>query len=245
MAEKLRLLYDERLAERTRIARDLHDTMLQSLSGVLLKLHGVTYLLPGKPDEAKKTLGSLIDQARQAVTEGRDTVYGLRSSTVTTNDLARSISSLAEELAADPTGQSAPCFQVRVEGKTRDLHPIVRDEVNRIACEAVRNAFQHAQAGRIEMEIRYDERQLRLRVRDDGKGMDRNVLEGGRSGHYGFPGMRERAKLVGGKLTIWSELDSGTEIELTVPASAAYARSPVPVARQKARGSDSGADTIR
>jgi signal transduction histidine kinase len=165
-------------------------------------------------------------------------VYGLRSSTVTTNDLARSISSLAEELAASPTGQNSPAFQVRVEGKTRDLHPIVRDEVNRIACEAVRNAFLHAQAGRIEVEIRYDERQLRLRVRDDGKGIDGKVLDEGRAGHYGLPGMRERAKLVGGKLAVWSEPDSGTEIELTVPASGAYAKSPISVAGQKASGSD-------
>jgi signal transduction histidine kinase/ligand-binding sensor domain-containing protein len=229
---------EERVNERTRLARDLHDTLLQSLSGVLLKFHAVTYLLPGKPDEAKKTLESVVDEARRAVTEGRDTVYGLRSSTVTTNDLARSIGSLAEELAAGPTARIVPSFQVRVEGKTRDLHPIIRDEVNRIACEAVRNAFLHAQAGRIEVEIRYDERQLRLRVHDDGKGMDGKVLEGGRAGHYGLPGMRERAKLVGGKLAVSSEPDSGTEIELTVPASAAYAKSPVSGAGQKASGTD-------
>jgi signal transduction histidine kinase/ligand-binding sensor domain-containing protein len=243
LRQQFNVRMEERVNERTRLARDLHDTLLQSLSGVLLKLHGVTYMLPDKP-EAKKTLESVIDQARQAVSEGRDTVYGLRSSTVTTNDLARSISSLGEELATGPTGGNSPFFQVRVEGKTRDLHPIVRDEVNRIASEAVRNAFLHAQAGRIEVEIRYDERQFRLRVRDDGKGIDEKVLDEGRTGHYGLPGIRERAKLVGGKLAIWSELDSGTEIELTVPASAAYAKSPVPVARQKARGSDSG-DIVR
>jgi signal transduction histidine kinase/ligand-binding sensor domain-containing protein len=237
LRQQFNVRMEERVNERTRLARDLHDTLLQSLSGVLLKLHAVTYMLRGHP-EAKKTLEGVIDQARQAVTEGRDTVYGLRSSTVTTNDLARSISSLAEELAAGPTGQSSPCFQLRVEGKTRDLHPIVRDEVNRIACEAVRNAFLHAQAGRIEVEIRYEERQLRLRVRDDGKGMAPNVLDEGRAGHYGLPGMRERAKLVGGKLAVWSEPDSGTEIELTVPASGAYAKSPVSVAAQKARGTD-------
>jgi signal transduction histidine kinase/ligand-binding sensor domain-containing protein len=229
---------EERVGERTRIARDLHDTLLQSFHGVLLKFHAATNLLPGKPDEAKKTLETVINQARQVVVEGRDTVYGLRSSTVTTNDLARSISSLGEELATGPTGQSSPCFQVRVEGKAWDLHPIVRDEVNRIACEAVRNAFLHAQAGRIEVEIRYDERQLRLRVRDDGKGMDPNVLDEGRAGHYGLPGMRERAKLIGGKLAVSSELDSGTEVELTVPASAAYAKSPVSIAAHKARGTD-------
>jgi signal transduction histidine kinase len=115
-----------------------------------------------------------------------------------------------------------------VEGITRDLAPLVRDEVYRIGCEAVRNAFRHARAKRIEVEIRYDPRQLRLRVRDNGKGMDPKVMsEGGRAGHHGLPGMRERAELVGGKLAIWSELDSGTEAELTIPAAIAYTESPI------------------
>jgi len=112
---------------------------------------------------------------------------------------------------------------VAVEGTPRNLHPILRDEVYRIAGEAMRNAFSHAQARRIEVEIRYDERQFRLRVRDDGKGIDPKVLSGdGRAGHFGLPGMRERAGLVGGKVTVWSERDSGTEVELTIPASKAY-----------------------
>jgi signal transduction histidine kinase len=115
-----------------------------------------------------------------------------------------------------------------VEGTSRDLAPLVRDEVHRIACEAVRNAFLHAQARRIEVEIQYAERQLRLRVRDNGKGIDPKILkEGGRAGHHGLPGMQERAKLVGGKLTVVSRLDSGTEAELSIPASFAYLKSPV------------------
>ena len=105
----------------------------------------------------------------------------------------------------------------------RELHPILRDEVYRIAGEAMRNAFRHADAKQIEVEIRYDERQLRLRVRDDGKGIDPKLLShDGREGHFGLRGMRERAKLIGGKLTVWSELDSGTEVELSIPASRAY-----------------------
>ena len=105
------------------------------------------------------------------------------------------------------------------KGTARDLAPLVRDEVHRIACEALRNAFRHAQARRIEVEIRYDRRHLRLRVRDDGKGIDPKVLSaGGRAGHLGLPGLHERAEIVGGKLAIWSELDSGTEIELIIPA---------------------------
>src|SRR4029077_12381540 len=113
------------------------------------------------------------------------------------------------------------------EGTTRELHPILRDEVYRIAGEALRNAFRHAQAQRIEVEIRYDERQLRLRVRDDGKGIDpKHLNEDGRPGHFGLRGMRERAKLMGGKLEVWSELGSGTEVELRISASRAYQAPP-------------------
>src|SRR5262249_37214126 len=132
------------------------------------------------------------EQARQAITEGRDTVHGLRSSTVPANDLARALSVLAEELAANQTDGTRADFRVHVEGMTRDLAPIVRDEVYRLGCEALRNAFRHAQAAWIELEIRYDRRQFRLRVRDDGKGIGPEVLSGdGRPGHYGLPGMHE------------------------------------------------------
>jgi signal transduction histidine kinase len=112
-----------------------------------------------------------------------------------------------------------------VEGASRDLAPLVRDEAYRIGGEALRNAFRHANAKRIEVEIHYEARLLRLRVRDDGKGIDRQVLgAGGRGGHHGLPGMRERAELVGGKLAVWSELHSGTEIDLVIPAAIAYAK---------------------
>jgi signal transduction histidine kinase len=115
-----------------------------------------------------------------------------------------------------------------VEGTARELAALVQDDVHRIASEALRNAFQHAQAGRIDVEIHYDRRQLRLRVLDNGKGIDHKVLSGGgRQGHFGLPGLHERAKLAGGKLAIWSKLDSGTKIELIIPASVAYAKSPV------------------
>ena len=152
-------------------------------------------------------------------------MQGLRASTVQTNDLARAINTLGEELANDPANHESPAFGVTVEGETRDLHPILRDEIYRIAAEALRNAFRHAAARRVEVEIRYDSQQFRLRVRDDGKGMDAAVLSGeGPQGHYGLPGMRERAKLIGGKLVIWSEVDAGTEVELGIPARTAYAK---------------------
>jgi len=227
VAGQFNMRLEERVSERTRIARDLHDTLLQSFHGLLLRFQAATNLLPERPAEARKTLESAIDRAAQAITEGRDAVQGLRTSTVVTNDLALTINTLGQELAAGETNPNAAEFHVEVEGTPQNLHPILRDEVYRIAAEALRNAFKHAQAKRIEAELRYDERQLRLRVRDDGKGIDAKHIDGdGYVGHYGLCGMRERTKLIGGKLAVWSELDSGTEVELSIPASRAYETSP-------------------
>ena len=191
-----------------------------------MKFSAIAYLIPNRPAEAQETLERVIEQARGAITEGRDAVRGLRSSTVISNELAQAISTFGEQLVADQGGGNCPDFRVQVEGASRDLAPLVRDEVYRIAGETLRNAFRHSQAERIEVEIHYDRRQLRVRIRDNGKGIDPKVLaEGGRPGHHGLPGMQERAKLVGGKLTLWSELNSGTETELTIPASVAYSKS--------------------
>jgi signal transduction histidine kinase/ligand-binding sensor domain-containing protein len=215
---------EARVNERTRIARDLHDTLLQSFQGLILRFQAATNLLPERPLEAKQRFESAIDQAAQAVTEGRDAVQELRSSTVETNNLAMAISALGEQLAADGTIADSALFRMAVEGTPRNLHPILRDEVYRIAGETLRNAFRHAQARQVEVEIHYDTQQFRLRVRDDGKGIDPEILgKHPRPGHFGLHGMRERAKIVGGQLDVWSELDSGTEVELSIPASRAYA----------------------
>jgi signal transduction histidine kinase len=232
--EDLRL--EERVNERARIARELHDTLLQSFQGLLMKFSAVKYLVRDRPPEAEELLDRMVEQIRQAITEGRDAVQGLRSSTAIANDLARAIATFGEGLASDV---GSPEFRVSVEGKTKDLAPLIRDEVYRIASEALRNAFRHASARRIEVEIHYDHREVRLRVRDDGNGIDPDVLSAGaRAGHHGMPGMRERAKLVGGTLTVWSERDSGTEIELTVPAALAYGK-PFPAAKTSASGQGS------
>jgi len=224
LSRELNVGLEERVSERTRIARDLHDTLLQSFHGLLLRFQAANNLLPERPEEAQKTLENAIDQAAQAITEGRDAVQGLRSSTMVTNDLALAISALSEEIGCGELNPTCAELHVEVEGTARNLHPILRDEVYRIAGEAVRNAFKHADAQQIEVEIRYDEQQLRVRVRDDGKGIDARLLkEEGRAGHFGLRGMRERAKLLGGKLTVWSELDAGTELELTIPGTNAYA----------------------
>ena len=226
LARRLDLRFEERLAERSRIARELHDTLLQSFQGAILRFRAVTFMLPDRPAEARATLENAIDAARQAVVEGRDAVQGLRSSAMATHDIADAIAALADTLVTDDGVQGPPIFELTVEGTPRPLPPIVHDEVYRIAGEAVRNAFRHARASRIEVEIRYDPRRLRVRVRDDGKGIDAAAgREGTVDGHYGLAGMHERAKLLGATLSVWSERESGTEAELTVPASVAYAKS--------------------
>jgi signal transduction histidine kinase len=127
----------------------------------------------------------------------------------------------SQDVDCDPAS-----FRLTVEGERRNLFPVLEDEVYRIACELLRNAFLHAQARQIEAEIRYEDSLLRLRIRDDGKGIDPKVLEqGGRDGHWGLPGMRERAKHIGARLDFWTAQGAGTEAELTVPATVAYGTS--------------------
>jgi ligand-binding sensor domain-containing protein/signal transduction histidine kinase len=226
LAQQFNMRLEERVAERTRVARDLHDTLLQSFQALLPLFQVGIKKLPETAVESRKTLQLALDRASEAIGEGRDAIKGLRTSTIEKNDLAIAIRTIGEEFAAGENGQNSISFQLLVEGTPRNLHPILRDEVYRLATEALRNSFRHANAKNVEVEIRYDEKYFRLRVRDDGKGIPADVLSrDGREGHYGLPGMRERAKLVGGKLTIWTELDSGTEIELVIPGAKAYVKS--------------------
>ena len=186
----------------------------------------MSYLLPDRPVEAKEKLDGGIAHAAKAITEGRDAVQGLRASTVERNDLGVAIRRLGDELATDASANPPPACRVGVEGQPRDLHPILRDEVYKIAAAALRNAFRHAQAGLVEVEIRYADDEFRMRVRDDGKGIDSQVLATqGIEGHYGLRGMPERAAVIGGNLTVWSEVGAGTEVELRLPAGAVYAAS--------------------
>jgi signal transduction histidine kinase len=231
IAREFERTLDARVAERTRIARELHDTLLQSFHGLLLQFQAVSRLFTHRPTDAKQLLDGAIDQAAKAITEGRDAVEGLRSSIEEPNNLAEAIAQLAEDLSAGKAqpqaAEGSPArpidIHLNIDGLTKRLHPIVRDEIYRIAAEALRNAVQHSRGTRIEVELHYGLRALRLRVHDDGAGIDTKVLAaGGREGHFGLPGMRERAEVVGGKLTVWSAQGLGTEVDLTVPASRAY-----------------------
>jgi signal transduction histidine kinase len=149
-------------------------------------------------------------------------MWGLMASDVTGPEVSRHSNLFQNEehsIAGD-----APEFRVVVEGTRRPLAPLLNSDVYQIGRELLRNAFQRANARRIEVEIRYSDDVLQLRVRDDGKGIEPTVLkEGGRRGHWGLTGMRERAKNIGGQFTIWSKSGAGTEAELRIPSRAAYA----------------------
>jgi signal transduction histidine kinase len=218
------LRVNERVAERTRIARDLHDTMLQSFQGAAFQFQAARKLLLRKTDNAMQAVDDAILAAEVAIEEGRSAIRDLRPEPAAQRNLSELLDAAGRELAtAHELNGQAPSYRVLVEGKQRDLSPMLQDEVYRISREVIRNAFAHAVASRIEVEIRYDQGQLRLRVRDDGKGIDPKVLEaGGQPGHFGIPGMRERAQRIGAHLGFWSELGAGAEVELTVPAAMAY-----------------------
>jgi len=225
LAREFNMRVEERVRERTRIARELHDSLLQSFQGLMFRLQAVRDLLPGQSSEVIEALDIALERGDKAIAEGRDTVSDLRESIVGDKDVADALTDLGEELAAQSDNGTAQFVRVLVEGKPRKLDPLLRDEIYRIAREALRNAFRHAKAQKIEAEITYGDSEFLLRVRDDGSGIAPQVANrGARPGHWGLSGMRERAKSFGGKLEVWSEHGAGTEIELTVPASIAYGR---------------------
>ena len=211
-----------RVSERTRIARELHDTLLQSLQALLFQYQAARNLFARGSERATQVLEATIDKTEQAITESRDAIQAIRSNTVAQNSLPELLTMAASELARSQADRPAPIFAVTVEGEPRSLSPIIREETYRIALELLRNAFLHANAHRTEAEIRYDNDMLRVRIRDDGKGMDMKLVQEGSSGHWGLRGVRERAQQIGAKLDAWSEAGAGTEFELTVPARIAY-----------------------
>ncbi|HET6899488.1 MAG TPA: triple tyrosine motif-containing protein, partial [Vicinamibacteria bacterium] len=225
MTHDFNLRLEERVNERTRIARELHDTLLQSFQGLMLRFQTARELLPAHPADALEALDGALDRADQALVEGRDAIQNLRSSTAVSSELAQAITSLAEELTGGPE-KGAATFRMSVEGSPRELNPIVRDDIHRIAREALGNAFRHAQARHVEAEVTYGARELRVRIRDDGKGIDPQHLSAGRARHWGLTNMRERAQQIGAELSLWSEVGAGTEVELRIPDSAAYMPSP-------------------
>jgi signal transduction histidine kinase len=216
--QRVRASMKGRMAERERIARDLHDTVLQSVQGLILKVHAGLRQIPAE-EPGRQTIEKALDYADQVLAEGRDQVKNLRAATESLTDLPAAFQQVADETSQ----RRDTSFKTVVEGSVRELYPMVLEECYAIGREALINALSHSGGLHIEVEITYDAGEFRLRVRDDGRGIDPEVLEkGARHGHWGLPGMRERASKIGGQLEFWSRPGSGTEVGLKVPADMAY-----------------------
>jgi signal transduction histidine kinase/ligand-binding sensor domain-containing protein len=229
LSRQLRVRMYERLAERTRIAQELHDTLLQSFQGLMLRFQGANEIILSNPSEAKEALEGALDRADQALTESRKAIQGIRTDPFADRDLEHVLRAIMNDLASDEllTKGKRPTTSVLVEGKPRNVDPGVREEICKVAREAFRNALTHGEAQHIEAEIAFSSRFLRVRFRDDGVGINEVVLkEGVRAGHWGLTGMKERAKRLRGQLNMWSKPGAGTEVELTVPAYVAFEPAP-------------------
>ncbi len=217
LARRLELQFEARLSERTHIAQDLHDTLLQGFISASMQLGVADQQLP-QDWPAKPVVTRVLQLMQQVIEEGRQAVRGMRMPGADTHDLQRTFAVIPQQLAVDRPVN----FRVLVGGQVRPLHPLIRDEIYRIGREAVVNAFRHSQAATVEVELEYGDRQLRIVVRDDGCGIDPRVLQSGRDGHWGLSGMRERAGRIGARLKIWSTAGAGTEVELSIPSAIAY-----------------------
>jgi signal transduction histidine kinase len=221
VARQLNVRFEERLAERTRIAQELHDTLLQGFLSASMQLHVAAEAVPAD-SPAKGLLRHVQQLMTRVIDEGRNAVRGLRAASDAADDLEQAFARIPAEIAA--SGEIA--FHVFVDGQPRPLHPIIRDEMYRIGREATVNAFRHSSGSRVEIEIEYSLHHVRMLVRDNGKGIDEDVLRTGRDGHWGLSGMRERAQRIGAGFRVWSRAGAGTEVELSVPSHVAFQAMP-------------------
>ncbi len=209
---ELKLRREERHRERARIARELHDTLFQGLLGASMQLHTAVEQLPSdSPNQL--SLSRALRLMQRVIDEGRLAVQGLRSSSTEAETLEQSLSRLRDELKPDGWR-----FRIFVTGKSRALKPAIQEQMYLIAQEALLNSLRHSNAMSIEVEIEYLPRRLRVVVRDNGSGIDHQIVRWGRDGHWGLLGMRERAGNIGAKLRIFSKPGCGTEVEIGVPS---------------------------
>jgi len=217
LTRQLNVRFEERLAERTRIAQELHDTLLQGFLSVSMQLHVANERL-SSDSPAKPFLGRALELMGRVVEEGRNAVQGLRLSSRASPDLEEAFSRVRQEFPV----HSQVEFRIIVDGTPRSLRPLILDEVYLIGHEALSNAFRHSHAREIELELEYGSNDLRILVRDNGSGIDPQVVTSGRDGHWGLSVMRERARRIGGTLRVLSRVAAGTEIELSVPSQIAF-----------------------
>jgi signal transduction histidine kinase len=220
--KQLHLRFEERLAERMRIAQEIHDTLLQGVISASMQLHVAVDNLPADLP-VKPSLTHVLQVMGQVLEEGRNALQRLRSSASSGSlDVEQAFSRIQQELAI----REQIGFRVTVEGRPRPVHPIIRDEVYRIGREALVNAFRYSRAKSIEVRVEYKAKHLRVVVRDDGGGIEPQVLRSGREGHWGLSGMRERAEGIGARLRVRSRASAGTEVTLSVPGHVAFERQP-------------------
>jgi len=206
------LLQEERRRERIRIARELHDTLLQGFHSASMQLCLADDWRPAD-SPAKPMLRRALDLMRKGINEGRATLLGLRSPVLPDRSLEKALCDMRNDFA--PSERAG--FRIVIVGETKPLEPAVQEQVFLIAREALLNALRHSEARSVEVEIEYLRRKLRLIVRDNGKGIDPQALQSGQNSHWGLTGMRERAASIGAEIRIWSNQGQGTEVEISVP----------------------------
>jgi signal transduction histidine kinase len=217
LTRQLNLRFEERLAERTRIAQELHDTLLQGFLSASMQLHVTIDKLP-VDSPAITPLNHVQEVMSRVIKESRNTVRGLRSDGSDSLSLEEAFSRIEQELAATEPHD----FRVVVEGQPRPLHPLIRDEVYCLGREALVNAFHHSRASNINVDVQYLDNRLRILVSDDGEGIEPEILRKGRQGHGGLSGMQERAERIGARLKVQSRVSAGTRVELCVPGNTAF-----------------------
>ncbi len=217
LTSRMRMRFEERLAERTRIAQDLHDNLLQSVLGISLQIEVTDELLPADAP-ARQPLEQALRLSKSAMAQGRRALNDLRTHALGADALVRAFSQIVKELpSANP-----PEMQILTEGEERPLNGVAGNDVLQIGRQAIANALQHASARRIHVLLSYSRHNLRVAVKDNGRGIDENTLHDGKPEHHGIGGMRERAERIGATLTILSRVGEGTEVSLNVPADVIY-----------------------
>jgi signal transduction histidine kinase len=221
LTKKMNLRFEERLAERMRVAQELHDTLLQGVISASMQLSVAVDCLPAD-SPARPALDHILELMERVMKEGRNTLLGLRLSKKDARDIQRAFLRIPKELGLDPKA----AYRVVMEGSPMPLQAVIYDEVYSIGREALVNAFRHSGANNIEVEIAYTPDRVRVLVRDDGCGINPEVLRSGRDGHWGLSGMRERAEGMGAKFKVMSGAEAGTEVELSVPGHIAFQSRP-------------------
>jgi signal transduction histidine kinase len=218
LTQQYSMRLEERVGERTRIARELHDTLLQGFHGLMLRFQVATGLIP-EGSKARTVLEDALDRADLLLAASRDRIRDLRHESGPMTPLAEALAEAGRELQKD----SPIAFGVVITGAQRELNSMIRDEVFLIGREAIVNSFCHSQGSRIEVEVDFDASAVRLRIRDNGQGIPADTLRaGGSVGHWGLSGMRERAEKMGARFRLWNRSGAGTEVEVTVPGAIAY-----------------------